>query len=230
MTKYIFAAALFVALATAACTKDPDSAVIAKVNSAKITAGEFRRQLDGLDNYQLQQAVATDPKARKEFLDDLIGIELVVQEAKRQGLDKDPDFKKRVDTYRKEMERQIQNTVRNELFRTLLKKELSDKLNALKPPTDQEVRDFYTKNKDRMVTLTGKKLSFKDVEQQIKNKLIQDKQREVYLEYTKGLKAKAKVAVDDKALDALISAQSPSATLDLQNPQTEKKDEKTGNK
>ena len=58
----------------------------------------------------MQQAVASDPKARKEFLEDLIGIEVVLQEAKRQGLDKDPEFKKRQDMLKKEMERRSRTT------------------------------------------------------------------------------------------------------------------------
>jgi hypothetical protein len=69
-------------LALTGCSKNTDSAVVAKVNSGKITAADFKKQLDDLQP-QMQQAVSTDPKARKEFLEDLIGIELVLQEAHR---------------------------------------------------------------------------------------------------------------------------------------------------
>src|SRR5512144_1625873 len=70
-----------------------DGAVLAKVNRSTITTAEFKKQLEELAP-QMQQAVLSDPKARKEFLEDLIGIELVLQEAKRQGLDKDAEYKK----------------------------------------------------------------------------------------------------------------------------------------
>ncbi|HUJ17193.1 MAG TPA: SurA N-terminal domain-containing protein [Nitrospirota bacterium] len=204
-------------LAGTGCSKGPDSAVIARVNRAKITAADFKRQIEGLDNFQMEQSVASDPKSRKEFLDDLIGIEVVLQEARRQGLDKDPDFKKRQEMLKKEMERRVQDDYRNELFNSLLKKELSDKLNKVAQPTDDEVKDYYNKNADKMRTPDGKKLAFKDVEPQLKRRLLAEKQRDLYLEYAKALRAKATITVDEKALDeAAASLQRPAATGGLE--------------
>src|SRR5512137_3119383 len=125
MKKLIAVAAMAVIVALTGCSKGSDSAVLAKVNNGKITAADFKKQLDDLQP-QMLQAVATDAKARKEFLEDLIGIELVLQEAKRQGLDKDAEFKKKQDTLKREMEQRIQDAAKNELFNALLKKELMD--------------------------------------------------------------------------------------------------------
>ena len=193
------------AVALFGCGKSGDTTVIAKVNNAKITAADFKHQMEGLDNPQLQMSVAVDDKARKDFLEDLIGIELVVQEAKRMGLDKDPEFRKRQETMRKEMEQQIQSALRNDLFRELLKKELSDKLNKVPQPTDKEVKEFYAKNQEKMMSMNGKRLTLKEVEPRLKDVLMQNKQRDIYLEYTKNLKAKAKVSVDEKALAAALA-------------------------
>ncbi len=195
------------------CTRGGDSTVIAKVNQTKITVGDFKKQLEGLDNLQLEQAAATDPKARKEFLEDLIGIELVVQEAKRQGLDKDASYKKSLESIKKDyeetkkrLERRYRDAARNELFRALLKKELSDKAAKLEQPSDKDVRDFYNKNSDKMVGIDGKKIALKDVERQIRDRLMQEKQRDLYLAYLKSLRDKARVTVDEKNLDVLASA------------------------
>src|SRR5512146_3588093 len=79
-------------------TSSSDGTALAKVNRTTITTAEFKKQLDELAP-QMQQAVMSDPKARKEFLEDLIGIELVLQEAKRQGLEKDAEYKKRQETH-----------------------------------------------------------------------------------------------------------------------------------
>jgi peptidyl-prolyl cis-trans isomerase C len=211
-------------LALTGCSRSGDTAVVARVNQAKITAGDFKRQLEGLDNFQMEQAVATDQAARKEFLDDLIGIELVLQEAKRQGLDKDAEFKKSQETVKKEYEeakkrldRRYQEAGRNELFKALLKKELQDKAAKLAPPTDAEIRAFFEKNRSKMMSMDGKPIAFKVVEPQIKQRLFQEKQRDLYLGYIKGLREKAKVAVDEKALDALAS--SLAGTVTLQVPQ-----------
>ncbi len=187
------------------CSAGPDSAVIARVNRSNITVSDFKRQLDDLQP-QMQQAVANDPKARKEFLEDLIGIELVLQEAHRQGLDRDSEFKKRQEALKKEMERRVQEDARNELFNSLLKKELADKLKGIAEPTDKEVRDYYAKNLDKMRTADGKKLGLKEVEPQLKRRILAERQRDLYLEYAKGLRAKAKVSVDDKALDAAATS------------------------
>lgn len=209
-------ALLALVVITTGCTKSSsDGAVLARVNRGAITATDFKKQVEDLAP-QMRQAVATDPKARKEFLDDLIGIELVVQEAKRQGLDKDAEFKKRQEMLRKELERRIQEDAKNELFNSVLKKEIGDKLAKVAAPTDQEVRDYYTKNKDKIDAAVGKKVGFKEIEPQLKMRLMQEKRRDLYLEYAKGLKAKAKITVDDKALDEAIAAMQPK-DVDLSN-------------
>jgi peptidyl-prolyl cis-trans isomerase C len=214
-----FASLFALILAITGCSKKEDSTVLARVNRTKITVADFKRQLEDLQP-QMQQAVASDPKARREFLEDLIGIEVVLQEAKRQGLDKDPEFRKRQETLKKEMERRIQEDAKNELFNGLLKKELADKLNKVAPPTDQEVRNYYNKNRDKMRMPDGKRLSFKEVEPQLKRRMVAEKQRDLYLEYAKGLRAKAKISVDEKALDSAAAslAQTPPHGLDMQAP------------
>jgi hypothetical protein len=153
----------------------------------------------------MQQAVVSDPRARKEFLEDLIGIELVIQEAKRQSLDKDAEYKKRQEQLKKDLERRIQDEARNDLFNSLLKKELGDRMSKVVPPTDQEVKDYFTQNKDKISRATGKQTSLQEIAPQLKMMMTQEKRRDIYIEYAKGLKAKAKISVDDKALDATIA-------------------------
>jgi hypothetical protein len=195
---------LAVAIVLSGCGKGSDGAVLAKVNRSAITAADFKKQLEDL-NPQMQQAVVMDKTARKEFLDDLIGIELVIQEAKRLGLDKDAEFKKKQETLKKELERRVQDELKNELFNNELKKELGDKLNQVAAPTDKEVRDYYNKNQDKIRNAVGKQISFKDIEPQLKMRLLQEKRRGLYLEYAKGLKAKASISVDDKVMDTMIA-------------------------
>jgi len=192
------------AIVLSGCSKGSDGAVLAKVNRSAITAADFKKQLEDL-NPQMQQAVVMDKTARKEFLDDLIGIELVIQEAKRLGLDKDAEYKKKQEALKKEAERRVQEELKNELFNNVLKKELGDKLNQVAAPTDKEVRDYYSKNQDKIRNAVGKQISFKDIEPQLKMRLMQEKRRGLYLEYAKGLKAKASITLDDKAMDTMIA-------------------------
>ncbi|MHB8846472.1 MAG: SurA N-terminal domain-containing protein [Nitrospirota bacterium] len=218
MKSMIAVGAALIALTAAGCTKGSDSAVIAKVNNGTITAADFKKQLEDLQP-QMLQAVAGDEKARKEFLEDLIGIELVLQEARRQGLDKDPEFKKKQESMRREMEQRIQDAAKNELFNTVLKKELMEKV---KEPTDVEVKAYYDEHRAEIKKAAGgKDLTLKQAEAQgLKRYVMQMKQRDAYLEYAKALKAKAKVSVDDKALEALAKdlAKPAQSTLQLNPP------------
>ncbi len=213
MQKLLVTGLLIAVLAVIGCGKGSDSTVLAKIGRTKITVGDFKKQIDALPP-QMQQAVTADPKARKDFLNDLIGIEVVLQEAKRQGIDKDAEFKKKQEKYKKDMERQIEEGLKNEIFNSLLKKEIANKVSV---PTDQEVKEYYAKHKNEMRTPDGKILSFKAAEPQLKTWLFNKNQREVYLAYAQGLKAKAKITIDEKALDALSSTLSqPSVQQGLQ--------------
>jgi peptidyl-prolyl cis-trans isomerase C len=230
MKKRAAAAVAIIALSLVGCTKGTDSAVIAKVNNNKITSADFKKQLEELQP-QMLQAVATDAKARKEFLEDLIGIELVLQEARRQGLDKDAEIKRKQDERRKELERRLQDATKNDLFNALLKKELLDKV---KEPTDAEVKAYYDSHREEIKKAAGgKDMTLKQAEAQgLKRYVFQMKQRDAYLEFSKGLKAKAKITVDEKALETLASdlskpAQSGTLQLNLPEAKSEKKAEGT---
>jgi len=186
-------------LGLAGCNKGADSAVLAKVNRTTITIADFKKQVQDLDP-QVQPIVSTDAKARKEYLDQIVGYEVALQEAKRLGLDKDAEYKKRVDTYREEMERKVQEAMKFELLANLVKKEVSSKIAA---PTDKEVKDYYTKNITRMRTADGRKVGLEQAAPVIKERIVNERQRDAFIEYVKGLKAKATISIDEKVLASL---------------------------
>jgi hypothetical protein len=217
LTLTVGAALVALVVMVAGCEKAAEGPVLAKVNRSTITVADFKKQLEDMEP-RMQQSVVGDPKARKEFLEDLIGIELVIQEAKRQGLDKTDEYKKRQDMLKKEMERRISEDAKNELFNAVLKKEIGEKLSKVAPPTDQEVKDYYAKNKEKIVAAAGKQVGLKEIESQLKMRILQERRRDLYLDFAKGLKAKAKVTVDDKVLDeASTTLLQPAKELDLSN-------------
>ena len=229
MHKPVVGVVLALVVSLIGCSKGPDSTVLAKVNRGAITVADFKKQLEDLTP-QMQQAVVADPKARKDFLDDLIGIELVIQEAKRQGLDKDAEYKKRQEVLKKELERRIQEDAKNELFNSVLKKEIGDKMSKVTEPTEQEVRDYYNSNKDKIRNAAGKQISLKEVEPQLKMRLMQEKRRDLYLEYAKTLKAKAKIDVNEKALDAAVASLAQPKDVDLSHMTVQPAPQKEGTK
>lgn len=211
MKKILILVTILLLPALAGCGKDSDNVVVAKVNRTKITIGDFQKQVADLPP-QLKQAVAVDPKARQDFLDDLIGIEVVLQEARRQGLDKDEEFVKKQKMFKQEMERRLEEQMKNELFNGLFKKELAGKIT---PPTDKEVKAYFLEHKKEMRTADGKRMSLKDAAPQLKAWLLQKKQREAYMEYAKELKAKAKITIDEKAMGTLGKSLSEPEGSDL---------------
>jgi hypothetical protein len=201
------------ALGLAGCNKGTDSAMLAKVNRTAITVADFKKQVQDLDP-QVQPIVSTDAKARKEFLDQIVGYEVALQEAKRLGLDKDADYKKRVATYREEMERKVQEAMKFELLANLVKKELK-----ITPPTDQEVKEYYTKNITRMRTADGKKVGLEQAAPVIKDRMANERQRDAFVDYVKNLKAKTTISIDEKVLASLgAETGMPSAHEELKNP------------
>lgn len=201
------------ALGLVGCNKGTDSAVLAKVNRTTITLADFKKQVQDLDP-QVQPIVATDAKARREYLDQIVGYETALQEAKRLGLDKDVEYKKRVATYREEMERKVQEAMKFELLANLVKKELK-----ITPPTDQEVKDYYTKNITRMRTADGRKVSLEQAAPVIKERMAGERQRDAFVDYVKNLKAKATISIDEKVLASLgTESAEPSAHDGLKKP------------
>lgn len=98
---------------------------VARVNNRVITDQELNRKFDEAKKY-LQFSNPT----RSSVLDDLIKRELAIQEARKQGLDKDPEILERIETV---------------LYHALLEKRLSKDLEKISV-TDQEAQNFYGKN------------------------------------------------------------------------------------
>ncbi|MFQ6091281.1 MAG: peptidylprolyl isomerase [bacterium] len=114
----VLLAALFVG-----CAKK-DSLVVAKVGGEKITWGEFREGY--LKSPQYRRA-REDSSAKHEYLNSLIQKKLMVQEAYRQGLDKDEEIAK-----------QVESTEKNLILRELYNREILNKM-----VSESEIRDFY---------------------------------------------------------------------------------------
>lgn len=93
--------------------------VIAEINGQPLTKSEFERR------YQEQlRMFRYTPPTRKNVLDDIINFELTVQEAKRKGINKDP---------------QIQERISMVLVQGLLEKEMAAKIARI-DVTDSEVK------------------------------------------------------------------------------------------
>ncbi|HEY6079705.1 MAG TPA: peptidyl-prolyl cis-trans isomerase [Polyangiaceae bacterium] len=68
--------------------------VLAKVGTRQITLGDFAATLERMDPFERLRYQSAD--RRKQLLSELIDLELLAEEAKRRGLDKQPETQERV--------------------------------------------------------------------------------------------------------------------------------------
>ena len=113
--------------AAAACNKRDSKSgpVVAKVGDEVITASELKRRLDETSPFLRARYNTLDRK--KEFLENLIRNELLVQEAERQGLDKSPAVKEQM---------------KRAMIQELIKKQLDEKLTGA-DIADADLKKFY---------------------------------------------------------------------------------------
>ncbi|MEC4675583.1 MAG: peptidylprolyl isomerase [Nitrospirota bacterium] len=130
---------LFILLLPACSGKDKEQNgdFIARVGDVRITQADYDREFRALPAYA--QEMFKDAGGRERFLDEIIKKELLYQEAVKKGLDKTPEFKRKIEDYRK-----------ISLISDLFEKEVTSKAMV----SDQEVRDFYEKNKGEFTTIS----------------------------------------------------------------------------
>ncbi len=107
--------------------KDSSEIVLAEVNNTKITVADFNKEVANMPpNYQKYV------QANKEkFVDDLVMRELFYQQAKKDGIEKDPEYIKQLEEIKKKVLAQML------LLKTMEKAEV----------TTEEAKKYYEENK-----------------------------------------------------------------------------------
>jgi peptidyl-prolyl cis-trans isomerase C len=122
-------------LLLAGCAPPPDEGVLALVNGRQITQNEFEARWGEL-------AEATRARYEKEggkrrFLDELITRELLMQEARKQGLDQSDSIRDRAQRYREQL---------------ILDELLKDRIKAKIELSKEELDAFYEKHARELLT------------------------------------------------------------------------------
>ena len=120
-------------IAFVACAKkgEEKGPYLAKVGNVKIMQADLEREMKNLPVFAQKMFEGSDGK--EKFLGELIKKELLYQDALKKGLDKDAEYLKRVEDFRKIT-----------LIGVLLEKEMESKAKV----SDQEVKDYYEKHKE----------------------------------------------------------------------------------
>lgn len=140
----VFIMAVSVLFMLNACTQQEGQKgpYLAKVGKATITQADYERELKSLPEFAQQLFEGAEGKER--FLDELIKKELLYQEALKKGLDKDEEFKQKIEEFKKIT-----------LIGYLLEKEVEEKAEL----TDQEVEDYYEQHKEDFANITQMRAS-----------------------------------------------------------------------
>jgi peptidyl-prolyl cis-trans isomerase C len=137
-TMFVIAALILLTSLTASCTGDgakKSGDVIVVVNGREITTEDIKKRL-GQAAPRIHEVLA-DAQARNDIIDDIVATELIVEDAKKKGLDKDNAFIQKVEEFK--------NT---ELRNTYLNKEVIEKNNV----SEAELADYIKKNEDIIKT------------------------------------------------------------------------------
>jgi len=158
---------------------NPERQVLAMINDQKITVAQFDLEL-GKVPPPFQEVFREEPK---QYLDQLVTKEILLQEARRLGVNPDPAAKR--------------EDVDLSIMQNLLKKEVLDKIQV----DPKEVAEVYKQHKDQM----GKK-SLAEVTPMIEEAIRKLKGKEKAEEYLASLKNKAKIEIDESRLKGVTAA------------------------
>ena len=164
---------------------NPERQVLAMINDRKITVAQFDRELGKVPS-PFQEVFREEPK---QYLDQVITKEIVMQEARRLGVKADPAAKG--------------EDVDLSIMQNLLKKEVLDKVQV----DPKEVAEVYQQHKDQM----GKK-SLAEVTPMIEDAIREMKGKEKAEEYVASLKNKSKIEINEGRLKDVTALPPPTNT------------------
>ena len=162
------------------CIKKPQSEQIAiQINDYSLTIGEFNELF-------AESNVSRDtPDVRKKFLDNLIVRKLILNEAEWEGLDKQKEFLKSIEGFWEQS-----------LLKVMIDKKTLEIYSDIQV-TDKEIEDAFQKwveqNPDDTKTLN-------EMRDFIYEQLLRVKQSLAFNLWIQGLKSKARIIIDKKAI------------------------------
>lgn len=109
--------------------------VLAEVNGSTITAGDYKKEVEALPPYL--KPMAESAEGKKELLDTMVVRELILQEARKEGIDKSQAVADKLE--------ELKNRIIVEAY---LKKKVEEQAKI----GDAELKEFYDKNKEKFRT------------------------------------------------------------------------------
>ncbi len=156
--------------------------ILAKINNYELTLKDFEFQL--VDELEMAQDFKLTREARKEFLDQLIRKELLIQEAKRLRLDREKNFVRTIERY-------WESTLIRDLME-LKGKEISKRTVV----SQEEIESRYEKMKQSDPDLAP----FTDMQKKIAKQIMVEKKRDRLVAWINELRKDAEIEIDQELL------------------------------
>lgn len=146
------------ALSTTAVAKDDK--VLATIGKTKITEGQYKEALKRIGPQAMM--INSDKSLRIQLLNQIINLEVFSREAQKLKMDQRPEYKQRVEMFKKES-----------LANMLLKDKVEGEL------TDKKVKAFYDKNKSKYAAkeVRASHILLKETDKKKAEKLLKEAQK-----------------------------------------------------
>jgi hypothetical protein len=184
MNKRFFYVLFFLSLSLFSCSqeKTEKGKILAIINDYSLTLEEFQYQLAA--ELELDKDFKLTKEAKKEFLEELIRKELLIQEAKRLQLDREEKFVRAIERY-------WEFTLIRDLME-LKGKEITQRTLI----SQEEIRDYYKE----MQKSEEKLPSLKELKEKINKELKEKKKTRILKEWINDLRGKAKIEINRELL------------------------------
>ena len=178
MKKYLYL--LLVLMFMLGCGRAPKEQALAKINSYEITKAEFEEEFKA-SPYSRNDTLAS----RREFLETLIDRKLILQDAQKQGLDKNKSFLKMIERFWEQSLLKLTLETKSELIVATVK--ISDK----------NIEEAYQK----MVKDGKTSKTYAQMYSKIKWELTRLKETQMINDWIKSLRQKAQIKIDSNLLE-----------------------------
>jgi hypothetical protein len=179
---YFFISILFFHFSACGSQQDENEKVLAKINDYQMTLKEFRTQLTS--NLEFEKGFKLTQEAKEQFLDSLIGKEVLIQEAMKLKLDRKKRFIDAIERYWQA---------------TLIKNLMELKMEEIKKSvyiSQEEIEANYDKMKQSQANLPP----LSDIREKIAKKIKEEKNAKVFANWIKELKQNAKIEINQELL------------------------------
>jgi len=163
-----------VAICLISCSRPQDEAPV-KIDAARMSAEEFNH----LYKFSHPEDYPQDSVHRQEFLGEIINRKLMLLEAERMGLDRDPQFL-----------REVQDFWQERLLKLVLQRK-SEEYRSKVRVTPEEIKQYFEEHPEWFAGMTLQQSS-----DNIRQLLLQARQQAMMEEWLKALRTQAKITVD----------------------------------